>query len=184
MGVGKYSPTVTHSYRLDQGWWEKNGGGFGNGKNPDSDYDDEGYDAYGYAEGGYSSGKDRAGITENQYAVNVNYHDGDMDPYLYDRVSREWSRLQCGTQHTSKYPAITGIVSDPTRPTYVIVSTITRELDDTVTHGYVGNKQAAVDMVKLLNDRSPKHGPRFYYEEVSHITATLDDIYQAAVEAG
>lgn len=184
MGVGKYSPTVSYSYRQDQDWWEKNGGDFGNGKDPNDTNDDEGYDAYGYS-GPHGTGPDRAGITEDQYASHSQeYGDGDRTYYLYERVRREWERLLCGTQHASKYPVITGIVSDAVRPTYVIISTITRELDDTVTHGTVGSEKAAEDLVKQLNDRSHRQGPRFYYEEISPITATVDEIYQAAAEAG
>lgn len=90
MGIGKYSPTVSASYMRDQQWWERNGGGYGNGKNPDSHDDDDGFDSYGYSDGG--QGVDRAGYTENDYA------EGEWDEALedfhhdlYDRVAGEWS---------------------------------------------------------------------------------------------
>lgn len=104
MSVGKYSPTVSYSYMLDQKWWEKNGGGYGNGKNPDSELDDEGYDSYGYSEK-YGDGVDRAGYTEYQY-LEGNY-DPVYDEYTHDSyeyVSRTWSRTVCGIEHTSTYP--------------------------------------------------------------------------------
>lgn len=86
MGIGKYSPTVSTSYRKDQAWYEKNGGGFGNGKNPDSDYDDDGYDAYGYN----ADDRDRAGHHENDYTASFQW-DGDSEYYpLHEAVQSEW----------------------------------------------------------------------------------------------
>lgn len=88
MGIGKYSPTVSASYMLDQKWWERNGGGYGNGKNPDSDNDDDGFDSYGYAD---LTGPDRAGYTENDYMVGS--YDEESDVYshdLYDSIAGEW----------------------------------------------------------------------------------------------
>lgn len=86
MGIGKYSPTVSTSYRKDQAWHEKNGGGFGNGKNPDSDYDDDGYDAYGYN----ADDRDRAGHHENDYTASFQW-DGDSEYYpLHEAVQSEW----------------------------------------------------------------------------------------------
>lgn len=78
MSVGKYSPTVSSSYAADQNWWEKNGGGYGNGIDPNSDNDDDGYDRYGYD----ANDTDRAGHQENHYLVS--YH-------LYEDVSSEWT---------------------------------------------------------------------------------------------
>jgi len=46
MAIGKYSPTVFARYIADENWFVKNGGGFGNGNNPESQYDNEGYDSY------------------------------------------------------------------------------------------------------------------------------------------
>lgn len=84
MGVGKYSPTVSRSYSQDQEWFEKNGGGFGNGHMPDSQFDNQGYDSYGYS--GYTE-RDRAGYTENDY-LNDSY--GDSQRGIYDRVRDLW----------------------------------------------------------------------------------------------
>ena len=67
MGVGKYSPTVSRSYSQDKDWFEKNGGGFGNGLMPESQFDNQGYDSYGYS--GYTE-LDRAG-----YFIQLQVHD-------------------------------------------------------------------------------------------------------------
>lgn len=92
MGVAKYSPTVGASYARDQQWWKRNGGGYGNGRNPGAEEDDDGFDSYGYSDGG--SGPDRAGHTEEQYG-DAEWEDGREPHYvLYERVSDEWrSRL-------------------------------------------------------------------------------------------
>jgi len=95
MSVGKYSPTVSHSYSMDQGWWEKNGGGYGNGANPESDLDDDGYDSYGYhcycgEDGLYHEGVDRAGYTEMDYLTS--YVDSDEDDSVYHHVHYDWAR--------------------------------------------------------------------------------------------
>lgn len=76
---GKYSPTVFFSYSKDQDWFKKNGGHFNNGKNPESDDDDDGFDSYGYSDNGL--GVDRAGYTEDQYC---------LDEELFERVFLDW----------------------------------------------------------------------------------------------
>ena len=94
MSCGKYSPTISASYAFDQKWWERNGGGYGNGKNPDSDNDDDGYDSYGYANG---NGPDRAGRHEDDYLSGewIPAFDDDSEDYyhypLYEDVSSEWA---------------------------------------------------------------------------------------------
>ena len=95
MGVGKYSPTVSSSYFLDQNWWERNGGGYGNGNNPDSDLDNDGFDSYGYS-GSFGDGVDRAGHTEEEYLTCGEWYtdSDDEEQYhypLYDDVSSDWS---------------------------------------------------------------------------------------------
>lgn len=88
MGVGKYSPTVSTSYAKDQNWFTKNGGDFGNGKNPDSLYDDDGFDSYGYNENSI----DRAGISESSYMTNYSqYPDGELYYRLYEEISDDWA---------------------------------------------------------------------------------------------
>jgi hypothetical protein len=82
MSVGKYSPTVSHSYRVDQEWFRKNGGDFDNGNNHNSQYDNDGFDSYGYA----ANCLDRSGHTENEY-LTTSDEDG---YYLADRVYNEW----------------------------------------------------------------------------------------------
>lgn len=91
MGVGKYSPTVSKSYSQDQSWFEKNGGGFGNGIMPESQYDDQGYDSYGYS--GYTD-LDRAGYTENDYLAD-SY--GDEQRGVYERVLSLWGHYNVPT---------------------------------------------------------------------------------------
>lgn len=104
MSVGKYSPTVSYSYRQDQDWWEKNGGGYGNGKDPDSQLDDEGYDSYGYS-GKFGDGPDRAGYTEEQYLEGSYDEDGEFIGHLsYDRVAGDWSGIQLGADKVDTYP--------------------------------------------------------------------------------
>jgi hypothetical protein len=104
MSVGKYSPTVSNSYGLDQGWWEKNGGGYGNGIDPESDLDDEGFDSYGYSEK-YGDGPDRAGYTESEYLEGDRDEDGEFIGHLaYESVARNWSRVILGVEHKDTYP--------------------------------------------------------------------------------
>lgn len=88
MSVGKYSPTVSTSYAKDQNWFTKNGGDFGNGKNPDSLYDDDGFDSYGYDE----NNVDRAGISESSYMNSYSqYPDGELYYRLYEEISDDWA---------------------------------------------------------------------------------------------
>ncbi len=86
MSVGKYSPTVSFMYARDQNWFEKNGGGYGNGNDPESDYDDDGYDSYGYNRNDI----DRAGNAEFSYLASNSYLDGESYYHLYESVSDEW----------------------------------------------------------------------------------------------
>lgn len=183
MGVGKYSPTVTNSYRQDQDWFEKNGGGYENGKEPKSQNDDEGYDSYGYS--GEGIGPDRAGVTEQQYADGfTDYGDGDRMFYLYDRVGREWSRLLCGVEHTTAYPAITGVIAKSAPELHIICSFTDRDISEQLILGYVGSQAAAEDIVKQLREKAGAHGPTFYSEKVKQITASIDDLFKLASENG
>jgi hypothetical protein len=93
MSAGKYSPTISASYRFDQKWWDRNGGGYGNGKNPESDMDDDGYDSYGYSKNG--SGPDRAGKYEEDYERGEWMDDEYCYP-LYEDISSEWSSTLLG----------------------------------------------------------------------------------------
>jgi hypothetical protein len=86
MSVGKYSPTVSFSYMKDQKWFEKNGGDFGNGVNPDSIYDNDGFDSYGYN----SENIDRAGIHENDYMRFYTVLDDELEYTLYNDTYGEW----------------------------------------------------------------------------------------------
>ena len=182
MGVGKYSPTVTNSYRQDQDWWEKNGGDFDKGKNPESVNDDEGYDQYGYS--GNGSGPDRAGVTEAQYADGHQEFDGERTYYLYDRVGREWARLLCGTRHANKYPVITGTIPASEPVLYVIFSFLERDVSDNLNLGYVGDLAAAEGLLKKLREKAGPHGPTFYYEKVVPITSTVDELFELANSNG
>lgn len=91
MATGKYSPTINFSYTKDWSWFEKNGGDFGNGLNPNSEYDDDGYDSYGYN----ANGVDRAGHTVESYTYN---------PDLYDKVmySDDWSICIIDKKHLAE----------------------------------------------------------------------------------
>ena len=93
MSVGNYSPTVSGWYAADPEWFIKNGGGLGNGFDPESDTDDEGYDRYGYSDydedGAYvlGGGVDRAGYTETDYLLDSKSDEG-YD--LYNTVQTAW----------------------------------------------------------------------------------------------
>lgn len=102
MSVGKYSPTVSYSYQMDQKWWDKNGGGYGNGINPDSECDDDGYDSYGYS-GELGDGPDREGYDESDYLTSYDLDDdtGDVYHYLNESVGYDWNgKLAAGIKHT------------------------------------------------------------------------------------
>lgn len=90
MSVGKYSPTVSSSYALDQKWYERNGGGWGNGKFPNREEDDDGFDSYGYA-GPDGCGPDRAGHTEDDYLTTAEHQGDNYVHTLYESVDQEWS---------------------------------------------------------------------------------------------
>lgn len=86
MSVGKYSPTVSYSYSKDKEWFKKNGGGFGNGKDPQSDFDNDGFDSYGYDK----NEVDRAGNEESSYLNSVDYEFENAYYYLFENVSKDW----------------------------------------------------------------------------------------------
>lgn len=83
MGVGKYSPTVSFSYRKDKEWYSRHC------TDPNSWYDRDGYDAYGYNE----QGKDRAGYDEFEYASDGRYceHSECFIYDLYEGISDDWA---------------------------------------------------------------------------------------------
>ena len=56
MALGKYSPTVSEAYKINEDWWDIYA--------PDGLYDPEGYDTYGYNKNMI----DRAGNSEDEYA--------------------------------------------------------------------------------------------------------------------
>ena len=78
MSVGKYSPTVSHSYCVDQDWWD-------NHEDPNNyGYDLDGYDSYGYNK----DGLDRAGFCEEEYLLS---YDPYYDEYpLYEDIRSDW----------------------------------------------------------------------------------------------
>lgn len=78
MGVGKYSPTVSAAYSVDQEWHKRH-------SDTDQWYDRDGYDSYGYN----SSGVDRAGYSEFDYMINSTDDLNDQD--LYYEVYVAWS---------------------------------------------------------------------------------------------
>lgn len=89
MSLAKYSPTVTESYREDKKWFEKNGGGYGNGIHKESNCDDDGYHEDGYNDDDI----DRAGFSEDDYmndmVINPAYFDEPIYP-TYEKVAEEW----------------------------------------------------------------------------------------------
>jgi len=87
MGVGKYSPTVSHSYAIDQGWWERNNTG-------ENLYDNDGYDSYGYNK----DGLDRAGYSEQDYESDFHVDDetGEVHYFTYDSVAIEYRTVRLG----------------------------------------------------------------------------------------
>jgi len=104
MSAGKYSPTVSRSYDMDQKWWYKNGGGYGNGINPESMCDDDGYDSYGYS-GEDGQGPDRAGNCEDEYLTSGKWIGrGDRAYYSYPLIEDaqyDWAhKLAAGIKYT------------------------------------------------------------------------------------
>ena len=80
MGVGKYSPTVTSAYMVDQEWHRK--------LQTETDwYDDEGYDSYGYHK---DTEQDRAGYTEWDYLDDCEYVNDNCYTRLLDAVYSDW----------------------------------------------------------------------------------------------
>jgi len=73
--IGKYSPTVSRAYAVNQDWFKEVYDDNGWCTNHDA----QGYDRYGYNADGY----DRAGFHENEYA----YAEKEG---LYDNVQSEW----------------------------------------------------------------------------------------------
>jgi hypothetical protein len=73
--IGKYSPTVSRAYSVNQNWFKEVYDDNGYVTN----YDAEGYDRYGYDK----DDVDRAGYHEHEYAYSEN--EG-----LYDDVQSEW----------------------------------------------------------------------------------------------
>ena len=84
MSVGKYSPTVSCWYRLDQEWHDRH-------CEPDQWIDRDGYDSYGYH---HETERDRAGYTEYDYLSDSRWESyGDHEEYvcpLYERIYHEW----------------------------------------------------------------------------------------------
>ena len=104
MSAGKYSPTVSRSYDMDQKWWYKNGGGYGNGINPESMCDDDGYDSYGYS-GEDGQGPDRAGNCEDEYLTSgkwIGRGDRAYSSYpLIEDAQYDWAhKLAAGIKYT------------------------------------------------------------------------------------
>lgn len=100
MSAGKYSPTISYSYDMDQKWWYKNGGGYGNGINPDSECDDDGYDSYGYSGAG-GEGPDRAGNCEDEYLTSGKWIGDEYRYPLLEDVYADWSgKLAAGNKYT------------------------------------------------------------------------------------
>lgn len=102
MGVANYSPTVWGWYKKDRDWFKKNGGGFGNGEDPDSLYDDDGFDSYGYDE----REVDRAGVSEDSYLgktalINAIDAEWESKPFPISKKNQQ-SKLKQTTKEETK----------------------------------------------------------------------------------
>lgn len=84
--LGKYSPTTSHSYAINQKWFES--------EHTEGGYDYEGYDSYGYNK----EGKDREGNTEWDYFHNEDLYNDVLDKYrnvylrdrIIDKLDYDW----------------------------------------------------------------------------------------------
>lgn len=91
MSLAKYSPTVNSLYTKDQRWFVKNGGGYNNGTDKNSDYDNDGFDQYGYDK----NNVDRAGFQEDHYEWSIIVFDDGQSQYpLYDKIQQDWSEFE------------------------------------------------------------------------------------------
>ena len=84
MAIGKYSPTVSHWYSVDQGWFEKY-------VDETGWYDRDGYDQYGYHR---DTERDRAGWKEEDYYDGewiVTDHDTGEEEWVYTRYPQVYS---------------------------------------------------------------------------------------------
>lgn len=81
MGVGKYSPTVSVAYSMDQKWHDKL-------CDPNDWIDRDGYDSYGYHK---DTDLDRAGHSESDYLASGQWVDDEYEYPLYDEVLSDWS---------------------------------------------------------------------------------------------
>lgn len=86
MSIAKQSPTISELTLTKSNWFALNGGGFGNGNNPKSIYDNDGFDIHGYN----VDGLDRAGVSYAQYQdPNSKGREGVK---LYDSVKAHWAK--------------------------------------------------------------------------------------------
>lgn len=85
---GKYSPTVTAAYRVDQSWWKKYAYPDGDISDDFVEFDPDGFDSYGYDK----NDVDRAGNKEYAYYHNDALDYGYEDDYNidYDRARDAW----------------------------------------------------------------------------------------------
>ena len=75
--IAFYSPTVLHSYRIDEDWWIDN---ISKDSEKPPGFDDEGFDEYGYDK----FGRDRAWHTREEY---------DSSPELYEQIKQDYRFL-------------------------------------------------------------------------------------------
>jgi hypothetical protein len=81
---GKYSPTISTAYMMDQLWWDKYAASTGESY---PTYDPEGFDRYGYN----ADDVDRAGNHERDYYHNDGDYDQDEDyNFAYEAAYRDW----------------------------------------------------------------------------------------------
>jgi hypothetical protein len=80
---GKYSPTISAAYTVDQEWWHK----YSRDAEEFTLYDPEGYDSYGYNEAGH----DRAGHQEHEYYCDdIGEGLWDGENFAYSNALDDW----------------------------------------------------------------------------------------------
>jgi hypothetical protein len=88
MSCGKYSPTVSRWYMIDQDWHDKH-------CEPGEWIDRDGYDSYGYH---HETELDRAGYTELDYLQSGQLIDDEYSYPLYEDVFFEWCKKPLPSQ--------------------------------------------------------------------------------------
>lgn len=140
--LGKYSPTVSSAYALDQNWHDK--------QCDDAGLDQEGYDSYGYN----AQEKDRAGYTAWDYFNNEDLYDyvrgqEQYRPAAPTKGTPMHLTIEINSKFVDKQPVVKG-EAKPGKPTPVILTTPPVDQDYWLFRVPVSNKQAIVGFPKFL----------------------------------